>query len=171
MAKYMQESTDIQINEVSGTDNINFSFKSGNSIDTKIGDLAQLETTDKSSIVNAINSVVESGSNTNGEWIKYADGTMICCQKISTGQCSVSSGWGSLYAYSNTDTYNFPQTFTDIPTISIESGNVTGAFGFWVCDYGNRVVTTSSWKGWALIRPTTGNVNTILNVIAIGRWK
>lgn len=47
MAKYMQDSTDIQINEVSGTDNINFTFKSGNSIDTKIGDLAQLETTDK----------------------------------------------------------------------------------------------------------------------------
>jgi hypothetical protein len=57
MAKYMQDSTDIQINEVSGTDNINFTFKSGNSIDTKIGDLAQLETTDKSNLVSAINEV------------------------------------------------------------------------------------------------------------------
>lgn len=57
MAKYMQDSTDIQINEVSGTDNINFTFKSGNSIDKKIGDLAQLETTDKSNLVSAINEV------------------------------------------------------------------------------------------------------------------
>lgn len=57
MAKYMQDSTDIQINEISGTDNINFSFKSGNSIDIKIGDLAQLETTDKSNLVSAINEV------------------------------------------------------------------------------------------------------------------
>ncbi len=57
MAKYMQDSTDIQINKVSGTDNINFTFKSGNSIDTKIGDLAQLETTDKSNLVSAINEV------------------------------------------------------------------------------------------------------------------
>ena len=51
MAKYMQDSTDIQINEISGTDNINFSFKSGNSlsqeinnINTKIGNLDNLET-------------------------------------------------------------------------------------------------------------------------------
>jgi len=64
MAKYMQDSTDIQINEVSGTDNINFSFKSGNSlsqeinnINTKIGDLTQLNTTNKGSIVNSINEV------------------------------------------------------------------------------------------------------------------
>ena len=57
MAKYMQDSTDIQINEISGTDNINFSFKSGNSIDTKIGDLTQLNTTNKSNVVNAINEV------------------------------------------------------------------------------------------------------------------
>lgn len=57
MARYMQDSTDIQINEVSGTDNINFTFKSGNSIDKKIGDLAQLETTDKSNLVSAINEV------------------------------------------------------------------------------------------------------------------
>ena len=57
MAKYMQDSTDIQINEISGTDNINFSFKSGNSIDTKIGDLTQLNTTNKSNLVGAINEV------------------------------------------------------------------------------------------------------------------
>lgn len=64
MAKYMQDSTDIQINEVSGTDNINFSFKSGNSlqqeinnINTKIGNLDNLETTNKDSIINAINEV------------------------------------------------------------------------------------------------------------------
>lgn len=58
MAKYMQDSTDIQINEISGTDNINFSFKSGNSIDTKIGDLTQLNTTNKSNLVSAINEVI-----------------------------------------------------------------------------------------------------------------
>lgn len=32
MAKYMQDSTDIQINEVSGTDNINFTLKQNNSL-------------------------------------------------------------------------------------------------------------------------------------------
>lgn len=32
MAKYMQDSTDIQINEVSGTNNINFTLKQNNSL-------------------------------------------------------------------------------------------------------------------------------------------
>lgn len=32
MAKYMQDSADIQINEVSGTDNINFTLKQNNSL-------------------------------------------------------------------------------------------------------------------------------------------
>lgn len=33
-------------------------------------------------IENAINEIVESGSNDNGNWIKYADGTMIVTQKF-----------------------------------------------------------------------------------------
>lgn len=75
MAKYMQDSTDIQINEVSGTDNIDFTFKSGNSIDTKIGDLAQLETTDKSNIVGAINEArLEEYSTTEQVIGKWTDG-------------------------------------------------------------------------------------------------
>lgn len=73
MAKYMQDSTDIQINEISGTDNINFSFKSGNSIDTKIGDLTQLNTTNKNNLVEAINEAkLENYSTTEtviGKWI------------------------------------------------------------------------------------------------------
>lgn len=73
MAKYMQDSTDIQINEISGTDNINFSFKSENSIDTKIGDLTQLNTTNKNNLVEAINEAkLENYSTTEtviGKWI------------------------------------------------------------------------------------------------------
>lgn len=64
MAKYMQDSTDIQINEISGTDNINFSFKNGNSlqqeinnINTKIGNLDNLETLVTDNLVDAINEV------------------------------------------------------------------------------------------------------------------
>lgn len=112
-----------------------------------------------------------SGSNANGSWVKFADGTMICRQNINTGSVSISSSWGNLYIYSNTDIHNFPQTFIDVPTISIDTGNITGSIGYWLADYGNRVVTNSYWKGWALVRPDSGTVNTTLNVIAIGRWK
>lgn len=36
MAKYLQNSNDIEVNEISGTDNINFTFASGNSLATAI---------------------------------------------------------------------------------------------------------------------------------------
>lgn len=45
--------------------------------DTAIGNLSSLNTTNKSNLVSAINEIVEGGSNDNGRWIKYSDGTMI----------------------------------------------------------------------------------------------
>lgn len=92
MAKYMQDSTDIQINEVSGTDNINFSFKSGNSIDAKIGNLADLETTDKNTIVDAINEVkFEKYSTTEKVIGKWINGKPLYRKVINTGQINLST--------------------------------------------------------------------------------
>ena len=126
MAKYMQDSTDIQINEISGTDNINFSFKSGNSlsqeinnINTKIGDLTQLNTTNKSNLVGAINSVVESGSNTNGEYIKYSDGTMICTKKVNFVGLQFTTAWGNVYETPPIELGDYAQEFVDIPLMFI----------------------------------------------------
>lgn len=58
MAKYLQNSTDIEIEEVTGTENIKFNFANNNSIDTKIGDLNNLETPIKTSVVDSINSAL-----------------------------------------------------------------------------------------------------------------
>lgn len=173
MAKYMQDSNDIQINDVSGTDNINFSFKNGNSIDTKIGDLTDLKTTNKSNIVGAINSIVESGSNANGNWIKYADGTMICTQTLNLNDVNVNSTWGNLYVYTEVDNtwHNFPQEFTRVDGFSIEISNMARTNGFWLGDYGRRKVESSRWKGLCLLRPTSDVVSAEIKVIAIGRWK
>ena len=66
-----------------------------NGIDENVGNLTQLNTTNKNNLVSAINSVVESGSNENGNWIKYADGTMICTKTISI-ITPITSTWGAL---------------------------------------------------------------------------
>lgn len=42
MAKYMQDSTDIQINEISGTDNINFTLKQNNSLVNMLFPIGQI---------------------------------------------------------------------------------------------------------------------------------
>lgn len=58
----------------------------------------------------------QSGSNTNGTWIKQSDGTMLCKHRIST-----TVAINTVYAggYKSTDiTWNFPKSFvTDPPTI------------------------------------------------------
>lgn len=57
MAKYLTDSTDIEIEEVSGTENLRFNLASGNAVEQMIGDLSNLTTTDQTNVVNAINEV------------------------------------------------------------------------------------------------------------------
>lgn len=57
MAKYLIDSTDIEIEEVSGTQNLKFNLASGNNLQTQIGDLSNLTTTDQTDLVSAINEV------------------------------------------------------------------------------------------------------------------
>lgn len=67
MAKYLQNSSDIEIEEVTGTENIKFNFANNNSIDTKIGNLSNLQTSDKTNVVSAINDCIDSGNYSTSE--------------------------------------------------------------------------------------------------------
>lgn len=165
MAKYMQDSTDIEINEVSGTDNINFSFKSGNSIDTKIGNLDNLETPTTNNLVGAINSIVESGSNANGNWIKYADGTMICWKTYSF-IAIFNTAWGSVYECPEQNFGATAQTFISVPTIFGNNGN-----GATAILEGISETTVNSFGKCILFRPTSGGADVKINLLAIGRWR
>lgn len=78
MVKYLIDSTDIEIEEVSGTENLKFNLAGGNSVEQMIGDLSNLNTTDQTNIVNAINEVNQNQINSNtysttetvvGKWI------------------------------------------------------------------------------------------------------
>lgn len=168
MAKYMQDSTDIQINKVSGTDNINFSFKSGNSIDTKIGDLTQLNTTNKSNLVGAINSIVESGSNDNGSWIKYSDGTMVCIKKVEFTGVVIDDAWGTVYSSKNTFNFgDYAQEFIEIPNVSITLAEGATCF----CETFSGRTKTSIGSTW-LWKPAVEVSGTMtFDVIAIGKWR
>lgn len=168
MAKYMQDSTDIQINEVSGTDNINFSFKSGNSIDTKIGDLTQLNTINKSNLVGAINSIIESGSNANGNWIKYGDGTMICTKNI-TLTTAITASWGALYESGELSLGQFPVPFISKPIVSITNNGVAGRGAIIEASWGTT--TTSAGYCWLCRGASSASNDYFFSIIAIGRWR
>lgn len=102
--------------------------------------------------------IVESGSNENGSWVKFSDGTMIC--------------YGSTSANANSDYYTltFPCQFIDsnysisITNIYSYSSNIiwnTGALN------PNNVILYPRIAGQATI-PT---VQTMATYTVIGRWK
>ena len=45
--------------------------------------------------------IVDSGSNSNGSWIKWADGTMICSNTVQYTNVAITTVWGSFYESSN----------------------------------------------------------------------
>ena len=54
--------------------------------------------------------IIERGSNANGEYVKYADGTMICF---------VSLSYATIAAVSQDQSYMFPATFATLPNFQV----------------------------------------------------
>ena len=124
---------------------------------------------------NTIGTIVESGSNENGNWIKYADGTMICTATKVFENISVTNSWGSLYETEELTLGSFPQQFISTPTgincnmITNNNSNEKGSAGF--VEY---IVQTNntSWGKTAIAKPVSSPaVNIGLSLIAIGKWK
>ena len=109
-----------------------------------------------------------SGSNANGSWIKFADGTMICTKKV-TGQAKITAKWGNLYDTGDNplDLGNWAIPFINVPIVSI---SFYGANGQWV--EGFHTSTTKEKVGKITIASATSKTaNSYYNVIGIGRWK
>ena len=133
--------------------------------DAKIGDLSGLTTPTTSSLVGAINSVVESGSDANGTYEKYADGQLI---QYGTGSCPEGVGYAEI---------TFPIPFLNTNYIMIANHKYTGGGG-----YGGSAQLRNITNPQANTNTTAfiysymydGTIATyIRNVqyIAIGRWK
>ena len=139
-----------------------------NTNDDNMGLLNNLTTPNKNNLVGAINSVVESGSNANGSWIKFSDGTMICTKKV-TGQVNIAATWGNLYDTGDNplDLGDWAIPFIDVPIVSI---SFYGANGQWV--KGFQTSTTKEKIGKISIASATSKTaNAYYNVIGIGKWK
>lgn len=117
---------------------------------------------------NNILSIIESGSNENGSWIKFSDGTMITYQSIYYSNLSCIT-WGSLYTTGALTITNFPISFVEPPTVnyswSVDSANC------WVSTHDGQKKTKDHAGGIQLVRPTFGTISGTLEMIAIGKWK
>lgn len=110
--------------------------------------------------------IVEQGSNTNGTYIKFANGTMICCKKH-TFTTTTTSAWGSMFDSPSVSIGSLPATFKAVPTVTAVS---TGANSCFL--EGVRDTTTSSWGSMWICRPvSTNSAQYVVDLIAIGMWK
>lgn len=116
----------------------------------------------------AIDGIVESGSNANGNYIKYADGTMICTK---TTEFSIDTSewqaWGTCYETALKDCGVWAMNFISNPVVSATQ---TGGAG-WL-EYFFDTDNTNVGKT-RFVRPTVPGATAIykMNVIGIGRWK
>ena len=99
--------------------------------------------------------LVEHGSNANGSWYKFADGTMIC-----TWDTNITPT-----ANSNTGkTWTFPVAFIAQPAISVTPNSTGATVSF--CGFANPTATNCSLR---IVR--SNNTSTPLSAMAVGLWK
>jgi hypothetical protein len=92
-----------------------------------------------------------SGSNSNGNWTRWPDGTMICSRIISA-------------APTTTTAYTWPQTFTAAPTVSFAFNRSQDG------DYADIALRANSTTGYS-VQSSAFPAGHAVHVIAYGRWR
>ena len=113
----------------------------------------------------AIGEIIK-GTNANGTYIKFPDGTMICHGRVSISSLAITSVWGALYL-SPALKVIFPATFVEAPpAIAPNMENTTGDIATWY----NVLASTISFDGYfGSAVPRTFPCT--LSWMVIGRWK
>lgn len=129
---------------------------------------------DRASIVGTVSqvagvptgAVLETGTNANGTYIKYADGTLICTSVTTYPSISITAASGGIWYAPKSVVANYPATFVAIP-FTFQYFESAGAM--WTSPEGVSTLTQwSSCYPFAELSKTVTNAK--LNRIAIGRW-
>lgn len=114
--------------------------------------------------------IVESGSNENGYYIKFSDGTLICTLNKVLTNFAVDKNYGNSPLFQNKYVWNFPEQFTSIPAVSIGQFQWgTGVSWGTVTGVDKNVANLTCLDCFS--RPASESTNVRLSAIAIGSWK
>ncbi|MFN3825397.1 MAG: DUF2793 domain-containing protein [Pseudorhodobacter sp.] len=107
--------------------------------------------------------LIEAGSNANGDYVRFADGTQICTRAVSV---SLAIGTGFQGGFrSAAQTWTFPAAFSAAPGLQVTPRNLTALGGT-----GANTPGTSSAQ-WAVVAVTTQTAATRdVSLTATGRW-
>ena len=106
--------------------------------------------------------VIERGSNANGEYVRFADGTQICYHKVSGGLVVAAYGGTGLYQ-SSTD-WTLPAGFAGYYVVT--GGGVDQDSAGWV----SSMPQTTPSANFAYISKSASHSGVFLGLTAIGRW-
>lgn len=114
---------------------------------------------------NTLDKIVESGTNTNGTYVKYSNGTMICYNTVSHENVSITSAWGVFYESTLLSLGDYAKPFTSVPTLVL-----TSHFPNFVEKYANDSETSPG--GFYACKPKSASSEIVrVSYIAIGKWK
>lgn len=111
--------------------------------------------------------IIESGSNFNGNYIKFSDGTMICRKSVVVST-KIEKQWGALFESSQLDLGNFPVSFIEKPNLSI---NKTIGKGSWLELVEGTTELAIGFTYLASAVSSDSNIDVTIDIIAIGKWK
>lgn len=107
---------------------------------------------------------IERGSNANGEFAKFADGTMICTQRLTAAALAIATAYFGGFRSAAANVWTYPAAFTALPrvTATIVNGTAFGAI------LGTISATTADWYPTA-VTSQAGTDRTV-DLLAVGRW-
>jgi hypothetical protein len=113
-------------------------------------------------------SVIERGSNANGEYVRLADGTQICTFKTRTIK-TINISSGQLFFGGAEPARSFPMVFAAAPTVAITAALESGEG--WFLGGSSLVMSTSAWPpGYVFSQLARSAMQVAVEYIAIGRW-
>lgn len=116
------------------------------------------------------NLVLSSGANSNGNWMKFYDGTLICWMTKDFGLDNVTNPWGVLFDGSEHRFPDFPVPFVSKPTMLL-CPEIPPAKASFMVEGPKEVTAVSPGVFWASRPSSVENQNVVASYMAIGRWK
>lgn len=106
--------------------------------------------------------VIERGSNANGDWTRFADGTQICTRLDSASRAVATGAFGGFISPAVTWTYPVPFSVTPRVSATAVDNTANGAL------LGAVTATTAAFHNFCVATQTAATRATSL--MAIGRW-
>lgn len=111
------------------------------------------------------------GSNANGYYQKFDDGTLICWNRITISSVPITSSMGTLYVSGNLTNFgNYPITYIDTPIVTITSESDDNYVYCWA--FKSVRPSATEVRGFRMVSYQSVTLTNLrITYIAIGRWK